>query len=473
MNHQVVVIGGGIAGLAAAHRLATADPSLEVTLLESGHRLGGRIRTVDFAGIPLDVGPEALLARMPAAISLCRELGLGHDLVAPAPGPAYVWSRRALRPLPPGLLAGMPGGVGSLLASRILSPAGLLRAGLDLVMPGRGPDADESVGELVRRRLGGQVLERLIDPLLGGIHAGECDGLSVRAVAPHLAAAASKRHSLLRGLRANASGGGGGEPGPTFLTLRGGLEQLVATLAHVLAETGVDVRLSTPVTALEQDIGGGTRIQLAGGDAITADAVVLAAPAGAAVQLLAHASPAAAAPLAAVRSASVAVVALAYLKKSVVAPPGSGFLVARDESLPITACTWTTAKWEHLADNDLAVMKCSIGRIGDDEVLARSDEELIELARSSLDRTLHLRSVPVRTLVVRHDAALPQYAVGHLERVAEIEAALARDLPGVALAGNAYRGAGVPSCIAGGQAAADGILAGLRHAPLRAVTPAR
>ena len=457
MSRHVVIVGAGIAGLAAAHELLGAPDAPQVTILEASERAGGRIRSLPFAGVELDVGPDALLTRAPGAVDLCRELGLGDDLVPASDAAAFIWSRGALRPLPAGLLAGLPAGPGELVRSRILSPTGFLRAGMDFVLPGDAPEGDEAIGALVRRRLGGQVLERLIDPLLGGINAGHCDELSVAAGAPHLGAAARANRSLIRGLRETvpAPPPGAKRP-PMFLSLRGGLERIVTTLTGELADA--ELRLRTPVAAIERGERG-TVVVLASGERIEADGVVLAAPAGPAADVVRSAAPAAADELDGIRTASVALVALAYPREATSIPPGTGFLVARDEQLDITACTWATSKWPHLAESAThAIFKCSFGRAGEDAVVDLPDEQLVARARNAMARTMGLDTPPADTLVVRHRDAFPQYAVGHLDRVARIEDELAAALPGLAVAGNAYRGVGVPSCITSGRAAAQRLL---------------
>jgi oxygen-dependent protoporphyrinogen oxidase len=243
MSATVVVVGGGIAGLAAAARAAAAGA--EVTLLERSDRLGGNVRTIPFAGRALDVGAEALVTLRPAAVELCERLGLGRDLVAPAAAPAHVWLDGRLRPLPAGLLGGLPDGVAPLLRSRILTPRGVLRAGVDLVSRSRAPDGDVAIGAIVRDRLGGQVLDRLVDPLLGGIHGGRCDDLSAQALMPQALAALATGRGLVRGLRA-----AGRTAGPAFVTLRQGLGTLTGALAQELLTHGADVRLGATAAAV-------------------------------------------------------------------------------------------------------------------------------------------------------------------------------------------------------------------------------
>lgn len=465
----VAIAGGGIAGLAAADRLdgvhraaeAASSAGPRIVLLEASERIGGNIRTEELAGRPLDVGAEALLARVPGALELCHELGLEHDLVAPAEDQPYVWTDR-LRPLPPRLMSGVPDGSQALIGSGILSPLGLARAGLDLIVPARRPKRDVSIGALVRGRLGDEVLERLIAPLLGGIHAGNCDELSVRAAAPQLEAALRKRRSLVRGLRALSGASPQAPMGPTFLTLSGGLGELVRTLRE--RQAYVECRTQSALRSLSPLPAGGVRLTLADGERLDADRVILAVPAFAAAAILAEACPAAAGELEGISYASVATIALSYpLDAFGGKPTGSGFLVQRNRGHTITACTWSSAKWPHLA-GDTVLLKCSAGHAADRGALDLDDERLIGAARTDLAQAMGLYAAPLEAKVFRFERALPQYTVGHLERVARIDAALAR-LPGVSLCGSAYRGVGVASCIRDGQTAADGVLAALSRSP--------
>ncbi|HEY4894662.1 MAG TPA: protoporphyrinogen oxidase [Solirubrobacteraceae bacterium] len=476
---DVAIVGGGIAGLAAAYRVAGSQdaavardadrpgnrgdqaefPSLHVTLFEADERLGGKIRTETFAGRPLDVGAEALLARMPAGLELCHELGLEHDLVAPASDQPFVWTDR-LRPLPPRLMAGVPDGSRAMIASGILSPAGLARAGLDLIIPARPPKQDVSIGSIVRHRLGAQVLERLIDPLLGGIHAGSCDELSMRATAPQLEAALRKRRSLVRGLRAISASPPPAPASPTFLTLSHGLQEIVRALRERL--TGTECRTGARLERLQALAGGGAELTLAGGETLSAKAVILAVPAFAAASILEQSCPAAAAELAEIPYASVATIALSYPAGAFPRPlAGSGFLVMRGAAgRTITACTWSSAKWPHLA-GDTVLLKCSAGQAGERRALELDDEQLIAAVRADLARAMGLQAAPLEGRVFRFERALPQYTVGHLERTQRIDDAL-QILPGVRLCGAAYRGVGVAACIRDGQNAGDAILAALR-----------
>jgi oxygen-dependent protoporphyrinogen oxidase len=447
---DVVVIGGGIAGLAATDRLA--ETGVAATLLEAGGRLGGKVHTVSFAGRPLDMGAEVLVTREPTAVALCRELSLEDDLVTPASSRAFVWTRHGLRPLPSDALTRLPGGLGELLRSRLLSPQGVLRCGWDMITPSRAPDGDVAIGAIVRSRLGREVLEQIVDPLLGGIHAGRCDTLSALALAPHLLSALRTGKGLVRGLRAAGTPAGG----PAFATLRNGLGSLAAALAEHAQAPGASVRLGASATAVQRSSSGGVTVALRDGDGLKAAACVLAVPAGAASQMLTEAAPAAAAELAAIAHAPAAVVALAYPAGALDGlPAGTGFVTSGDERL-VRACTWSSSKWEHLR-GDPAIVKAFVGRAGT-PVPALGDVELAAAVHRELAEALALRHAPIDLRVQRFGTAIPQYLVGHLARVERIEAALP---PDIAVAGASYRGAGLGACVRSGHAAANRVLAHL------------
>lgn len=445
----VAVVGGGITGLAAAWEAVGAGAS--VTLFEAGPRLGGRILTGDIGGRPVDLGPDAFLARVPHALELCRQLGLEGEVVHPAAHGAAIWARGRLRPLPPDLVLGAPAGAGDLarlVRAGLLSPAGAVRAALDLALPTTRWSQDPSVGEVVGRRLGRQVHARVVDPLVGGIHAGPSELLSARAAAPQLAEAAGSR-SLMRGLRGVRAAAGGEAAGagaavtgtaPLFASLRGGLGRLVTRLEEELRARGAVVETGHPVgTAPVPGF----------------DATVVTVPAPAAAGLVAHACPSAAAGLRAVDYASVALAVLVYPAGAVARPlAGTGFLVPAPEGRLLTACSFASAKWPHWAGPGEVVLRASAGRWADERALALSDGALAGHLHGELAQILGLRARPSHVRVTRWLQAFPQYRPGHLELVAGVEEALARDLPSVALAGAAYRGLGIAACVAQGRAAA-------------------
>lgn len=442
--------GAGIAGLSAAWALS-AHPDVEVVVRDPAPP-GGKLRTTPLAGRPVEEGPDAFLTRVPEAVALCEELGLGAELVAPAAGRSMLWWGGRLRPLPDGLVLGVPASVGAVARSGILSPLGALRAGLDLVAPRRPDTGDVTVRDLVAGRFGAQVADRLVDPLVGGIHAGRTDRLSAAATVPQLVAAARRSRSLLRGLRAPAGGAGG----PVFLTPRGGLSELVGRLVDALADRGVVLERAA-VGAVAPVAGAGVEV-----DGERADGAVLALPAPEACEVLRGSSPAAAAGLGGIEHASVALVTLAFAEGDLVPPPGvNGYLVPRPEGRLTTAVSFASSKWPHWAAPGQVLLRVSAGRhlderaerLSDDALVARLVDELGE----ALDRPL---PAPAAARVSRWPRSFPQYTVGHLDRVAAVEASLARDLPGVVLAGAALRGSGIPACIASGRRAAAGLLAG-------------
>lgn len=428
---KVVVVGGGITGLVAAYEAASRGAS--VVLHEAGPALGGKLVTSPFCGRPVDEGPDAFLARVPHAVALCEELGLGAELVAPAAGRAYVWTRGALRPLPEGLVLGVPTDLAAVARSGILSRRGLARAGLDLVLPrSRFGSDDPSVAEVVGRRFGPEAAERLVEPLLGGIHAGRADGLSLASVAPVLAGAAARSRSLLLGLRGTPAS----LDGPVFLAPRGGMARLAARLVERISELGVEVRVGAPVSTLPH-----------------ADRVVLAVPAKAAAALVGPVSAQAAAGLASIEHASVVLATLAY--EGARLPEGSGLLVPRVDGRLMTACSFGSQKWPHWAPSpDVSVLRVSAGRAGDDRAVRMSDTDVVAALRAELRDALGLVGEPVEVRVSRWVDGFPQYAPGHAARVASIKTALSKDAPYVRIAGSPVDGVGIPACIASARAAA-------------------
>jgi len=442
---RVAVVGGGIAGLAAAWELVARGA--EVTVLERAH-LGGRIRTVPFRGHPVDTGADAFLGRVPDAIRLATELGMESELVAPAAGRALLWLGGRLRPLPAGLVLGAPGRLWPLLSSRILSPAGVARAGLDLVLPASDwpAGADLSVAAVIGRRFGREVAERLVDPLVGGIHAGRTEDLSVTAAAPQLAEAAHRHRSLLLGLRRLPTA----PPGPVFLAPRAGMGRLVDRLVQALTAEGVTFD-SLAVTAVHQPADGQVVVEPAG----AFDAAVLATPASVTARLVTDSAPDAARLLGTIRDASVVLVTFACPRASIRVPPGtSGWLVPRAEGRLMTACSFGSAKWPHWSDPDTMVLRVSSGRSGDRRAIDMSDETVVDQLQSELAQALGTDVAPLSWRVSRWPEAFPQYEVGHLDRVGRIEQALRGSLPSVAVAGASFRGSGVPACVASGRRAA-------------------
>ena len=430
---RVVVVGGGLAGLTAAYALTQRGDN--VTVLEAAAHTGGKLRRAEVAGVTVDVGAEAMLNRRPEAVELARELGL--DVVHPATTSSRIWTRGELRPLPRSLM-GVPLDLDELRRSGVLSADGMTRVADE--QPGVDLRDDVSVGDLVASRLGGEVVDRLVEPLLGGVYAGHAHLLSARATVPQLVQLAERGPWLGVALPASDQ--------PVFAGLPGGL----AGLADALAAR-VDVRHGATVRELVRSgrglgvvVGPTTAPEL-----LEADAVVLATPAAPTARLLADVAPAAAAELAGIESASMVVVTFAFRAADVTGLEGSsGFLVPPVEGRAIKASTFSFAKWDWVRRAgeaaDVVHLRTSLGRHREEAVLQRTDDELVALSLADLADAVGLRAHPVDTHVQRWGGGLPQYAVGHLDRVARIRAAVAA-VPGLAVCGAAYDGVGVPAVI--------------------------
>lgn len=450
MTH-VVVIGGGITGLVAAREASEAGAT--VTLLEPG-RLGGKVQTSAFDNGMLDEAADAFLARVPEGIELCEQLGLAGQLVAPAERRAHVFSHGALRRLPEAHLLGVPTDLDELAASGIVSAEGITAARRDLEEPLVAPTTDVTIGSLMRQRLGHEVAERLVDPLVGGINAGNSDALSLAATVPQLdAAARSGAASLIEACRAQQAAGPN-RSDPVFFAPRDGMGALTAALVADLSRRGVTLNTS-PARSIEP-CGLGWRVQVEGGF-LDADAVVVATPAPIAAAILRAGAARVATLLAAIPYASVAMVSIAVDRDGIDRElNGSGFLVPQREGLTVTACSWTSAKWPHLGGDATVWLRASVGRDG-----AIPTGQLETQVLADLGHTMALRGRPREVRVSEWPASFPQYRVGHLARVEAIDAGLAATMPTVAVAGAALRGLGVPACIRQGRAAAQRVLAPL------------
>jgi oxygen-dependent protoporphyrinogen oxidase len=456
---RVVVIGAGIAGLAAAHRLL--ERGARVTVLEASDRVGGKLLPGEIAGVRVDLGAESLLARRPEAIGLAREVGLADRLQPPATTTAALWTRGALRPMPKGHVMGVPGTAEAL--SGVLSEEGLRRIERDTELPRTEVGDDIAVGKYVAARLGREVVDRLVEPLLGGVYAGDAYRLSLRSAVPQLFEAARTHTSLTEAVREiQAKAAANPRTGPVFMGLQGGVGTLPLAVADAVRSRGGEILTRTPVTELRRETDAGWRIT-AGDRTLHADAVIVAVPAPAAARLLRAEAPAAAAELSAVEYASMALITLAYRRADVRLPEGSGFLVPPVDGRTIKASTFASHKWAWIAEEDpeTVVLRTSVGRYGETEILGRDDADLVAVSRHDLAAATGLDAAPVATRVTRWDDGLPQYPVGHHARVARIRDHLA-GLPGLAVCGAVYDGVGVPACVASAYAAVDRLGGDLR-----------
>lgn len=459
MSRRVVVVGAGVSGLATAYRLLAADDALEVLVLEAEDEPGGKVRSALVGGLELEAGPDSLLGRKPWAVELCRELGLGEDLVAPASVPTHIYTDRGLLRFPTG-----PFGISTdpveLLRWPGMSYAGKVRAGADLVRPRRRDETDESLGSLLRRRIGDEATEKLVAPLLGGLFAGDVDRLSVLATFPELAAWEREHGSLVVGARmqmraAAASRPAGSGPPPMFLRLRGGLRRLTTALAEALGAERVRIRTRVEALSREDD----RYVVRTEGEEVRADAVVLACPAFVAADLLdGLASPEVVELLAGIPYVSTAVVLMVYPEGTADALPDSSGFVAPRGALAVSAATLVSRKWPDPAFGDRAVVRCFVGAVGTEDLVEQPDEDIVQGVGRQLAAILPLPERPEAAAVVRWPRAMPQYEVGHLERVARIEEHLP---PGAFVVGQGYRGAGIPDCVRQAGEVAGRVLAHL------------
>ena len=449
---RVAIVGGGVSGLTVAYRLVRADPSIDVTILEADTRAGGKLGSIEVAGLELPTGADSFLARKPWAVELCRDLGI--DLEAPGASGAYLWTDTGLVPLPKDAPFGIPGDIGDLFRWPGLSAAGKLRAAQDLVRKARKGDDDESLGSLLRRRFGDEATDLALGPLLAGLYAGDVDRLSVRATFPDLVAWERAQGSLFRGSQATSKLARRSQLGPMFVRPRGGVQRLTDELAG-----RVDGRIRTGAAVTSVEAG---TVVLDAGDTLEADVIVLATPAHEASRLIAGSAPAVAADLAGIAYASTGVVLMVYAEDTQPElPDGTGFVVPRGKA-PMTASTWLSSKWPSEAFGSRAVVRCYVGAVGEEDVLDADDADIVQACARHLAAVVRLPDMPEQATVVRWPASMPQYEVGHIDRVARIREQLP---PGIVVVGQAYDGVGVPDCVRAAGDAAERLIAANERSP--------
>ena len=508
---RVIIVGGGIAGLAAAYRLTKTAPEAQITLIESDDRLGGKVVTDRVEGFVIEGGPDTFLSYKPRGIGLCRELGLEDRLHGTNEKirRTYVMRQGKLYDLPEGLTGLIPSRFGPLAKSRLISPWGKLRMGLDYFIPPKSLNGDESLAQFVERRLGRELYDRMIEPLMSGIYAGDGEQLSLGATFPQLRQTELEHGSLVKGMlaakkkaahsstpassrvaRSASAQNAGGKKWAAFVTPETGLAEIVEALQAQLK--GIEIRLNTRVkkvepsplpqttrdlrqpspykeegafpspfpypqsggTAGRQGEGRGMRVELENGETLEADAAILATPAYVTAQLVADLDPEMAAALRGIPYASTVTLSVAYPLSDIPKPLNAyGYIIPRAEGRSILACTWTSTKFPHRAAEGYGLIRAFIGRAGDDDVLNQTDDELLQMVRDELHDVLGITAKPLLYRIFRWPQAMPQYTLGHLDRVAVIDRRLAEHR-GLYVAGNAYRGIGLPDCIASGEAAA-------------------
>jgi oxygen-dependent protoporphyrinogen oxidase len=490
---RVIIVGGGIAGLAAAYRL-TQTPHVQITLIENDNRLGGKIVTDRVDGYVVEGGPDTFLSYKPRGIGLCRELGIENRLHGTNEKirRTYVMRKGKLYDLPEGLTGLIPSRFGPMAKSRLISPWGKLRMGLEYFIPPKSLNGDESLAQFVERRLGRELYDRMIEPLMSGIYAGDGEQLSLGATFPQLRQTELEHGSLVKGMLAakkkthsstalrsthavsqpeagrRTGWNAGGKTWPAFVTPETGLAEIVEALQEHLRD--VEIRLNTRVkkvmpSPLPQTTRGhgkgegmGMRVDLDTGETLEAGAVILATPAFATAELVGDLDPDMAAALRGIPYASTVTLSVAYPLSDIPKPLNAyGYIIPRAEGRSILACTWTSTKFPHRAPDGYGLIRAFIGRAGDDDVLNRTDGELLQTVRDELRDVLSITAEPLLYRIFRWPQAMPQYTIGHLDRIAMIDRRLAEH-PGLYVAGNAYRGIGLPDCIASGETAATAAL---------------
>lgn len=466
---HIVIIGGGITGLSAAYYLKKSmNTPLRITVMEKGETFGGKIHTFKRDGFIIEKGPDSFLARKLPIIDLTRELGLEDQLTGTNPNAkkTYILSGGKLHRMPAGLMLGIPTQLVPFMRTGLLSVSGKARAALDLALPKRTSTEDESLGHFLERRLGAEVLAQIAEPLLAGIYAGDTYNLSLRATFPQFHAIEQKHRSLILGMLQNRKAGGEesrtlpeAARNTTFLTYKDGLE----TLVHGLLDALDDVRFLKQCGASRvEKTEKGYRVIREDGAAEDADAVIMALPAYGISEMLESEVPEIR-ELNRIEYVSVANVILAFDSKDMVRElDGSGFVVPRREGRFITACTWTSMKWLHTAPSGKVLLRCYVGRSGDDRWLHMTEDEVLRAVRKDLKETMGITAEPLFTEMTKLTRSMPQYPVGHLELIHRIRGVLSERMPGLLVTGAAFQGVGLPDCIRQGKEAAQQMAAYLQ-----------
>lgn len=452
---KIVILGGGISGLAAAFYLQEfAGDAVDITLIDSAARLGGKIISAQEADFVIEGGPDSFITQKTAGLDLCRALGLEDALIGSsrAKHPTYVWSRGRLHPMPEGMMLMAPTMMLPFLRSRLISWPGKARMGMEVLIPRRNDDADESLASFVRRRLGAEALEKIAAPLMAGIHAADPERLSLQSTFPRFVEMEKQYGSLLRGImqrsraRRHVHARAGAPPphSPMFQTLRGGLQQLVDALAARLHLSTLLLNCRVLDVTREH---GQYRIALSEGSRILADEIIFATPAYVTADWMQGMDSALASKLRSIRYVSTATVSLGYKREDVPHPlDGHGFVVAHNEKRSITACSWSSEKFKHRAPAGSVLLRVFVGGARAESIAEQEEDALAQIAQQELRATMGITASPGFTKVYRWHKGNPQYEVGHAALVAEMDALAARH-DGLHLAGAAYDGAGIPDCI--------------------------
>lgn len=466
-QRRVVVIGGGITGLTTAYYLKKEARekglAIDVTLIEASHRLGGKIQTVVKDGFVIERGPDSFLARKHSASRLAKEVGMEDKLVSNHAGKSYVLVQERLHPMPGGSIMGIPTQIAPFITTGLFSATGKIRAAADFVLPKSNLAEDQSLGSFFRRRLGDEVVENLIEPLLSGIYAGDIDQMSLMSTFPQFYQVEQKYRSLILGMKKatpapKKTTTSKGKDKGIFLTVSTGLQSFVDAI-----EERLDLESVIKGFRVEKvkKTSSGYCLDLNSGETLQADSIVVATSHHVTRSIFSQYDffdvfenvP----------STSVATVALSFPKEAIEKDiDGTGFVVSRNSDYTITACTWTHKKWPHSTPEGKVLLRCYVGRAGDEAVVELSDDEIVRIVLEDLNKTMNITMEPEMVVVTRWVDSMPQYTVGHKARISNVYNQVAKELPGVFLAGASYEGLGLPDCIDQGEAAVAKVLTYLK-----------
>lgn len=449
---KIIIIGGGLTGMSTAYYLNKQVNQEEVDwqLFEADDHFGGKFNTVLRDGFIIEKGPDSFLARKPAGMALVEDLGLTDQLITNATGKSYIYHDKALHPIPEGSVMGIPTDIRALLESDLLTDDGKVRALEELMLESNVTEADQSIGDFFEYRFGKEMVVRLIEPLLAGIYAGNIYEMSLRATFPQFENTAKQHRSLMYGLKSHrpetVNTTGTAKTIGAFRTLAGGLSTLTDAIVEALPAERLHA--NTAVKCIEN-----TTVVLENGERIVADAIIIAATHDVVLSLL---DVPALKPLMEQPMTSLATISLAYDQDAVPhLPEGTGFLVARTGDYHITACTWVQEKWPHMVPDGKLLLRGFLGKAGQVGLLEQTDAEMVGHVQEDLKEMIGLEGEPLFYEVSRMKEAMPQYTVGHQERLEKVERDLKQQHPNIFLAGMSYRGVGIPDCIQAGRTAAN------------------
>lgn len=466
-NQYIAIIGGGLTGLASAfylqRKIEEEHLPYQVVLIESSDRLGGKMQTVVRDGFVIERGPDSFLARKKSMAQLAKDVGIEGAIVPNSTGQSYILIGDELLPIPGGAVMGIPTEISPFIKSRLFSPVGKMRAAMDFVLPRSKETGDQPLGPFLRRRLGDEVVENLVEPLMSGIYAGDLDQLSILSTFPDMLETEQKHRSLILGTKKNRTGKAaprtekndkGDHRVGMFRTFEKGLQSLIDAIEAKLPSEMVRKNLSVESITKQEK---GYAIELSDGEFMQAAAIIVTTPHQAIPRLFPDYS--FFEPFKHMPSTSVATVSLAFDERAVKQDiNGTGFVVSRNSPCRITACTWTHKKWAHSTPKGKALLRCYVGRPGDEGIVDLSDEEIVQIVLRDMKQIMNITEEPLFSVVSRWREAMPQYRVGHTSTLRRIESLMSAELPGVYLAGASHKGVGMPDCIDQGVAAVGKVL---------------